>query len=205
MRRQRNAGFTLIEMLLALALLSLIMGSILGGMHLGMRVWDTGRDYEAVHEVEEATAAVADLLARSFPIVIPRQNELPVAFFNGKSSSCRLVTTSEGDSQWGGLLLTEVGVVPESHGSTLTVWTRVFRPEDGLDLAREAMRTTPALRDVTAFELSYFGVLQQDRPPEWSDVWVNRLKPPQLISLHIAANRSGRIIKTSASVALPQR
>jgi prepilin-type N-terminal cleavage/methylation domain-containing protein len=204
-RRRRNAGFTLLEMLLALTLLSLIVGSILGGLHLGKRVWETGRDYEAVNEVEEAATAIADLLGRSFPTIVPRENALPTAYFDGQSSSCRLVTSSEGDSQWGGLLLTEVGVVPSAHGTTLAVWTKVFRADDRADLKRDAMQMTPALRDVTAFEMSYFGTREPDRPPDWGSAWANRLQPPQLISLRIAAKRFGRLINISMTVELRQR
>lgn len=205
MRRLRNAGFTLLELLLALTLLSLIVGSILGGLHLGKRVWETGRDYEAVNEVEEATRAIADLLARFYPLAAPRQNEQSAAFFEGQTSRCRLVTSSEGDAQWGGLLLTEIGGVPSAHGATLAVWTRVFRPAEGLSLAREAMKMTPALRDMAFFELTYFGSLEQDRPPEWRDSWINRIQPPKLISVRLGANRFGRVIATSATVELRQR
>lgn len=205
MRRRKNAGFTLLELLLALTLLSLIVGAILGGLHLGKRVWETGRNYEAVNEVEEAARAIADLLARSFPIVVPRENELPAAFFEGQTTGCRLVTSSEGDAQWGGLLLTEIGGVPGAHGTTIAVWTRVFRAADGLSLARESMQMTPALRDAAFFELAYFGSLEQDRPPVWSSSWIKRPQPPKLISVRLGANRFGRVIATSATVELRQR
>jgi hypothetical protein len=96
-------------------------------------------------------------------------------------------------------------MVSGSKGATLAVWTRVFRPDDKPDLPRDDLQMTPALRDVTAFELNYFGAGEQDRPPAWSNVWSNRLQPPKLISLHIAAKRFGRIIDTVATVELRQR
>jgi len=200
--RSRRAGFTLVELLLAVALLSMIVGAILGGLHIGKRVWETGRDYEAVAEVEEATQALSDLLAHAYPLFLPRRDSLPVAAFEGQTTRCRIIATSEGDSLWGGLSVIEIGV---DDAGALAVWTRVYRPDDGFGLPREAMASTQALKNVTRFELSYFGVLERDHPPVWTDAWADRQTTPKLVSLRIGVRRGGRDITVTATSAPRQQ
>jgi Type II secretory pathway, pseudopilin PulG len=50
MRRHSPAGTTLIELLVALSLLSLMAVLLLGGMRLGLRVWDVGGDRQVFEQ-----------------------------------------------------------------------------------------------------------------------------------------------------------
>jgi prepilin-type N-terminal cleavage/methylation domain-containing protein len=202
-RRRRNAGFTLLEVLLSIGLLALITSSILGGLRLGQRAWERGRDYESVHEVEEAASAIAALLQRAFPVVFYAQdvaNVGPVAAFRGTSRDLRLVTTSEGGAAWGGLALTEIG----ASGADLGVWTSVYRAEAWRAAGRGSMREARALAGVETFELSYFGAEQENAPPRWSDSWIDRRWLPRLVSVRLAALRHGRRIDASFIVAIRQ-
>jgi general secretion pathway protein J len=197
-----RAGFTLVELLLAVALLSLIVSALLGGLHIGQRAFETGKDYEAVGEAEEATQAVADLFARAFPIATPRKDGLPVAAFDGETTRCRFIASSDGGSLWGGLALVEIGL---DDAGALTIWTRVYRPDEDFDAPRAAMRATQALRGVTQFDLSYFGVVERQRPPVWTKAWSALQETPKLVTLQVGLRRGGKDIVVSAAAALRQR
>ncbi len=120
-------GFTLLEMLLAITLLSLIVSAILGGLHLGRRAWEAGKTYETVSEIEESARAINGQLARAIAIRIPRANNEQVVAFNGLPESCRFLALSEGEAQWGGLILTEIGF---SQGSDddVALWSLCLPP-----------------------------------------------------------------------------
>lgn len=203
--RARN-GFTLLELLLAISLLSLITASILGGIHLGRRSWETTRASEALDEVEMALRSVTGLLARGYAIVIATQSaETPQSQFQGTPDSCRFISLSEGGGQWGGLLLTEIGGDVAKEGPQLAVWTQVFRTPPGFGVDRNVMTKTVILKDVASFELSYFGSPEVGKPSVWTPTWTNRAGMPKLISVKIGANRLGRVIEASATVAIRQQ
>ncbi|CAN2533662.1 hypothetical+protein [Methylocapsa aurea] len=197
---RRSRGFTLIEALLSIALMSMIVGTIAGGFRLGKRVWETGRDYEGVQEVEEAAGALEAILARAFPVQLNKRDGAPTVAFDGRPDRIRLVTTSDGGADWGGLALTEISV----SGDDLDLRSGVLRPEAWFGGAGGPARSAIALRDVAVFELSYFGSPEPNAPPVWTKSWMERLTAPKLVSVRLAARRNGRLIDASFVVRLRQ-
>jgi len=206
MKLRARDGFTLLELLLAISLLSLITGSILGGLHLGRRAWETSRASESLDEVENALRAVASLLARSFPAPIAAQDaSTGQILFAGTPNACRFIMLSEGGANWGGLLVAEIGGESSGQDLALAVWTRVYRPDASIDYARESMTRAVVLKDLVSFQLSYFGVAELGKPPVWSDKWEKRITLPRLIGVKIGARRLGRLIEASMTVAMRQQ
>lgn len=199
-----RSGFTLLEMLLALTLLSLIMGALLGGLHMGRRSWETGRLYEGVSEVEEAARAIADQFARVYPVQVARRDNAATAAFVGRADGCRIVTLSEGGGQYGGLILTEMGADPSAAAPTLGLWTKVYRAEEFESVGRGAMEGVTVVRDVAYFNLSYFGAIEQGKPPVWTEDWREREGLPLLVRVKIGAYRYGKVVDASFVVALRQ-
>jgi general secretion pathway protein J len=204
MRRGPRLGFTLLEMLLAITLLSLIVSAILGGLHLGRRAWEAGKTYETVSEIEESARATQGQLARAITVRIPRANNEQVIAFEGLPDSCRFLALSEGGAQWGGLILTEIGL-SQGAEDEVALWSRVFRPAEDFEQPRESLRRVSLLRDAAYFRLSYFGQLENGRPPVWTDRWIGRLTLPLLVSVQVSGKSSGRKVDVSFVVALRQR
>jgi prepilin-type N-terminal cleavage/methylation domain-containing protein len=50
--RNRQAGFTLVELLVSLALTAAIASFILGGFHLTRRTWVITHDRESIEEID---------------------------------------------------------------------------------------------------------------------------------------------------------
>ncbi len=202
MRRRADAGFTLLELLLAISLLALITSSILGGMNIGRRVWESGRQRETLSEIDGAVRALSDLLAHSFPAMTTGATT-PVVSFDGVRDDCRFVTLSEGEAQWGGLILTEIRTKRSKNKTVdLYVATQVFRPDakEGVDEAREAL----VLSDIAFIEMNYFGATETEPQPKWVSNWKDQQRLPQLVSVRIGAKRFGRVVQTSFNVALRQ-
>ena len=204
MKCSARLGFTLLEMLLAITLLSLIVSAILGGLHLGRRAWETGKTYETVSEIEEAARAINGQLARAASIRIPKVNNEQMVAFHGLSSGCRFLALSEGEAQWGGLILTEIAG-SQGPDSEVALWSRVFRPSEGFELPRDTLRRVSVLREAAYFRLSYFGQLESGRPPIWTDQWIGRQTLPLLVAVRVAGKSSGRTVDVSFVVALRQR
>lgn len=206
MRLRAPDGFTLLELLLAISLLSLITGSILGGLHVGRRAWETSRVSESLDEVENTLRAVSMLLARSYSVPIASQDATTgQILFDGKPDACRFIMLSEGGAQWGGLIVAEIAGEANGPTANLVVWTSVFRSVESASADRGAMNRTVILKDLTSIRLSYFGVVEQSKPPVWTDNWARRIALPQLIAIKIGANRLGRAIELSTTVATRQQ
>ncbi|WP_281926437.1 PulJ/GspJ family protein [Methylocystis bryophila] len=203
-RASPRSGFTLLEMLLAITLLSMIVAAILGGLHMGRRAWETGKTYETVSEIEEAARAINGQLARAASIRLPGANGGQVAAFRGLPDSCRFVALSEGGAQWGGLILTEIAG-PQGPGEDVALWSSVFRPSQGLEPPRDSMNRVSVLRAAANFRLSYFGEVENGRPPVWTDQWIDHPDLPLLIAVRLAGEISGRTVDVSFVVALRQR
>ncbi len=63
-----EAGFTLMELLVAMTLVALMASMILGGMQFGTRVWERSQSTsESVEEIRVVRQLVYDLVARSYP------------------------------------------------------------------------------------------------------------------------------------------
>jgi prepilin-type N-terminal cleavage/methylation domain-containing protein len=81
--RKRQSGFTLIEVLLALSILSIIMVLVLGAMRIGVRAWEKGEDMLAT---QQRSRTVLDLLTRqvtSASVLMSIQNRQPLVEFAG--------------------------------------------------------------------------------------------------------------------------
>ncbi|QGM96080.1 prepilin-type N-terminal cleavage/methylation domain-containing protein [Methylocystis parvus] len=217
MTQRSRDGFTLLELLLAISILSLITVAIMGGIRLGTRAWDTTRASDALDDVEGAIRAAAGLISRGYPVATEQMQqqftaEGPPPPFAGSANAASFVALSEGGAQWGGLIVTEIGVDAGADGSELAVWTKPYRPREGLVIGRGAMKRTAILKDVAFFELSYFGAQQaqpgfgqQPQPPAWSAAWASRGGLPELVRIRIGANRLGRLVEAEATVAIRQR
>jgi len=204
-RARRDAGFTMLELLLALALMSLITSTIVAGLYLARRAWDSTRDRETAVELEEAAHALSDLLSRSYPMLMARENAPPILAFQGLANGCRFVALSEGDADWGGFVMSEIATVGAGAGQSLNVWTSVYRADAGITISVDDMRKTQVLRDVDFLEFSYFGASDPQAQPVWSSAWTERLTLPRLVAVRLGAHRGGRPIETSFTVALRQQ
>jgi general secretion pathway protein J len=196
----RRAGFSLLEILLAVSLLAMITSAILGGLHLGKRAWETGRDYEAVAEVEEAASAIAGLIARAFPVTVGRSEQDQFVAIQGRADELRLVTTSEGGASWAGLDQMLIRI----RGSDLEISTSVFRADQWRS-GRVGSRPAKALTGVKTLELTYYGSADPEAPARWTNSWVDQRLPPRLVAARIVALRNGRPIDVSFTVAIRQR
>jgi general secretion pathway protein J len=210
MRWRAPDGFTLLELLLAVSLLSLITASIMGGIHLGRRSWETSRASEALDEVESAVRAAAGLLGRSF-LAGPDQKgqslQGPQPVFMGSASGVRFIALSEGGAQWGGLILTEIGVESSPDGDArVAVWTKPYRPKEGLSIAREVMKKTVLAEGPASIRFSYYGAPElapgesERRVTTWSESWSSSSNLPALVSVTILLRRLGRDMEASAVV-----
>ena len=195
-RRHGQAGFTLVELLVALAVTATIASFILGGLDLSRRAWSISRDREGPEEVDAAMAQLHALLARTTPaITIDDGDRIARVLFEGHGNELTFVTLSEATAFPGGLMRVQLSW---RHGSSdargqgaLMLRTAVFRANPHLVVDVEPI---VLVRDVVGLSLRYFGVTEAGRAPQWLSDWPGKLGTPQIVQVQLkVASQAGAL------------
>jgi general secretion pathway protein J len=178
----KDAGFTLLELLIAMTLLALLSLVLFGAFRFGTRSWDRAETSTANgNEIRRAQDAITSALSRAYPELQTADPANPHIFFGGEREAVTFLGPDR--NQDGALDVITLG----RQGDALTM---IVTPE----LARDPKRQTvirKLLGHVSFLELSYFGAGKPDDPPRWWTRWHNAARLPQLIRIR-ASLSSGR-------------
>lgn len=173
MRANREAGYSLVELLIVLALLGLISLAIAGGISFGTRVWE--RAEQEVSGAERANGGHA-LLRTLLANVYPRKSgeagaEQHVAFEGSRDHMTFLVAAS---AQLGetGIARIALTVERDAGAATLTLSSHAETGGDG-------DRKVTLLAGAKEVSFAYAEIV--DGALNWSDVWQSRGTLPALI------------------------
>jgi general secretion pathway protein J len=193
MKYQR--AFTLLEMLLGLALLGVMLVMIYSALNLGLRAWDTGeaRTAESAH-LRIVQGFLRRELSQVFPVRWRGIPESKIAF-EGSKSDVKYVTALNLDAglKDGGLQWAHLALVGEGDSRALVLKREPFdiqaKDWGGLD---EAL-PVKLIEGITDIEFSYYGAENDTADPAWVSEWSNPLRMPQLVRLSYKT-RNGRVV-----------
>ncbi|MGB5832010.1 MAG: prepilin-type N-terminal cleavage/methylation domain-containing protein [Thiohalocapsa sp.] len=216
---RRNAspehGFTLVELLIALVLITIITVLMFSGLRLGSRAWEG---------VEIVSERVGDLrVARNFIERTLRQTQqrslvvdgvsLPV--FAGDAASLELVAPLSEHVGIPGLYVLRFGLEEAGEHPRLVMARWLLHPETleggdeypaweplmdsstlfqdsgplDRDVAAGAYGRTVLLPEVAAFRFAYFGVAEGEQDPEWIEEWIEQPRLPLKVRLMLTTPR----------------
>jgi len=193
--RDGPAGVTLVELLVALSVLSLMAVLLLGGMRLGLRVWESGGDRQASEQrLERADAFQRQLLAQAGraagmsglspdEAAAPTITSMATAGFIGEADRMHFVALlpyqlgSDGNYQF------ELSRHGNARGGNLVLG---WRRDGGATRAAGAPAQTVLLGGVKSLRLAYFGHLTNEPASSWHERWADRNMLPALIRLDLS-------------------
>jgi general secretion pathway protein J len=211
---RRARGFTLVELLIALAMVSLITVLLFSGLRLGSRSWDaveasadrTGALRLAhgflLRTLIQARAASLVFDGAMLPVFAGDAERLeyvaPLSEHVGVPGLYVLRLQVEGSGDRRNLILTRWLIHPEVLEGTdeIPAWEPLKEdsqmslgsmPPDQ-DAAAGAFGRTLLLEGVAGLELSYFGVTEGESDPEWHDEWMEQATPPSLLRIHLTTS-----------------
>jgi len=169
--RPAEGGFTLIEVVLALAITAVLLGVLFSALRLGHRAEEQGTAHsERSQSVRILADRIAWLLRGAFPFPV-REDDILVPFFDGETDRVEFVTTSvdaysPGVEDRAGLKRVTLVVRGEAG---LVVAERVFfgSEDDGVTEEREFV-LSPA---VTGIRFEYLDRGEEGDVPDWRDEW----------------------------------
>ena len=198
-QRAGEGGFTLIETLVAMALMGLVLSALAGITAQWLPNWNRG--LERIQRSELIGIALqrigADLAAAEY---VPANRDARYPLFEGSELSVTFVRTALGPNAGPGLDVVRVGETTDRQGF-VTVRSRApFRPLPlASSLSEQIQFGEPVLLLRTPFRLS-FAYAGQDRI--WKSSWRDSDKLPAAIKLTVrdAANEQILSISTVAPV-----
>ncbi len=171
MRRRLQAGYSLVELLIVLALLGLISIAIAGGVSFGNRAWE--RTERKVHDAEVAIGGhqlLRTLLAAAYPRQTGEPGEEPIVAFEGGHD--RLTFLSAASEAVGGRGVVELALTVERSGGEASLHLEIPNAPDGE--RREVLLAGAREIDIAYAETT-------DGTVVWTDAWQARRSLPLLI------------------------
>lgn len=186
MRKPRMRGFTLLEVLAALVLLSLLMLAVWSGIRTVQR---SLRDGQAFVARTDALRAAQDFLRRELAQATPQawtvdDRQTPVVF-RGSASEVQFVSPLPGYLGRLGPQLQRVRLVPDGTGGGYRLEVAFAQlPVDGSP--PKALGTPQVLlRGIREGHFSYDGLDARRQPTGWSETWTLTDHLPAVVRLQL--------------------
>ena len=185
-KRRRCAGFTLLELLVALALLAALTVILMSALEFGTQVWRRDDQGAAAADLAVAYRTLQNNIERALPIP-ERVEQSNAAFmaFDGTADALTLVVANPGRV---GLLGDTVLRLERNAGDGAPFLAVSWAPYDpkqrlAIDTFNETLTLLP---DVRAVSFRYFGARDEDGgPPRWSDAWRAQSRLPRVIAVDL--------------------
>jgi general secretion pathway protein J len=189
--RMRPRGFTLIELMVALALFAILAGILFGSLRLAGRSADAGEEKaQASSGMRLASDYLREQLTSQHPQRMRKMLEFPI-LFGGTQAEVRYTATLPGRVGVGGMWYYKLSVlnVPGKQFPAL-VLERVMPDLDGLSLPSfgDAERSVLA-DDIKSVKISYYGRdrgASLDQASTWRNTWDDTQLLPVLVQIEVA-------------------
>ncbi len=183
-----DAGFTLIEALVVLALAALAFALVPGTIRVGHQALRAAAQSEQLHSDRQATASLTRHLSGARPLRVTGADGVSKLAFEGAPDRVRFVTEFAAGPSGGGLYLVDVGVDPGTANLTIS-----HQPYPiGRDAPPDAGRAV--LVRAKAMSLRYFGYDPISGAGAWRNTWDSTDRLPALIEIVITPpGEAGRI------------
>lgn len=176
--RRAAAGFTLIEVMVGLALMAMLMTVILASVQIGTRSWNQAQlrtnDLGAMTAVQNLLRQIVASARPAFATANPADKAI---LFSGGPETMRLVAPRPASQGLGPWTLLDLHLV--QTGGTQTLFLS-WSTGNGAPAHNERL-----LGDVAALRMDYFGAPLPGERARWQSRWTRADKLPALVRLRI--------------------
>ncbi len=174
-----SAGFTLLELLISVALAGMLTVVLFGGLHFGTRAWEAAESSaDGNDKILAAQTYLADTISAAYPMFVRVSPEDGHVLFDGNSRSVTFLAPAK--SPRGALEWVTIATQDSKAGRALAVWTALE-----LGPASRPRLSAVLLKNLASFKIEYFGSDTPRDQPSWRSSWKGGLTLPTLIRMRV--------------------
>jgi general secretion pathway protein J len=186
-RATHEAGFSLVEVLVALVLLSLLSMALFSSVRFGVTAWQRGGERsDQIHTSILVQDLLRRLIGQAYPLMLADGAGAGRVDFAGTATSLDFLAPVPVALASGGRARFKLAIERRGEGSDLVLMSR---PELAATDAAELSRKTLLARIETA-DFAYFGAAQSQSVAQWHENWNGELGLPGLVRVRVHFARS---------------
>jgi general secretion pathway protein J len=180
---RHEAGFTLVELLVALSLLSLVSLALFTSLRFGILAWGRSAAHtERLEHIAHAQNLLRRLISDAYPLFLNEGPNRGRVAFEGTATSLRFLASSpvalgNAGRSWFTLVLDQQG--GRAHLMLMSIPELADRHDSSTLLKRVF------IANVDRVDFSYFGKSRAERNVQWRDRWTDEPSLPELVRIRI--------------------
>ena len=182
--RESERGLTLIELLVSLAILTILTSFIVGGLSTAIRAFDADRRNSIEAATDAARESLRGLIASAVPVANAQQPG--GILFAGQREELRFVVLSEGRTLRGGLQDVRI----RRRNDELII--EVFGSLREADAHKSPISSTTIVSGLRDIRFRYFGIAGAKGEAAWRDNWNGAGRLPELVEIGFNFKETGR-------------
>lgn len=189
--REREAGFTLLELLVSLALAALLMAAVPATVRFAKRGLTVAAELDTRARADAALAFLEQRLSQSTAIYDRGDDGRLRIIFEGSPQSIVFVAPVTFKTEDSGLarFKVSIGSDGDGRGGLILTW-QPWRPTLAGGQSAETVepRSRLLVSPAQDFALRYFGAPSASEDPEWSDTWQRGDSLPDLVEFRVTVS-----------------
>ncbi|KAB2901813.1 MAG: prepilin-type N-terminal cleavage/methylation domain-containing protein [Dokdonella sp.] len=191
----RSAGFTLLEVMLALLLLALLLAGTVGAVRTAVHAMRSGElAVDRVSRVRVAQEFIRHQVSRILPLAFARDDNTGANFvFDGKRDAMRFVAPMPGYLSKGGPYVQTLRLVGDRHGGRQLLFTAQML--NGYDDSLPGGDIEPAvlLDQIADGRFEFRRVDENGELTDWSDQWDDPAVTPVMVRIVLRMLPAARV------------
>jgi general secretion pathway protein J len=181
--KDEQAGFTVVEVLVAFTLFSLLSLLLLSSLRFGTKAWERSSAYSTrLEETIHAQTLLRQLVGAAYPSFITLPGGAGYVDFDGDAGSVTFLADGPMSLDYGGRLRFTLSAEQREGRMDLILNARpeLAHPDSSNLAARRTM-----LAKIGAIAIAYFGQKRSGGPAQWHDDWHREAELPELLRIRL--------------------